>query len=502
MSIKKNIAANYFGQFYVAIIGILLVPVYVSYMGAEAYGLVGFYVTLQAWFMLLDMGFTPTMARETSRYVGGALSDIELRNILRTLEGIFAVIAVLGTGLMLFATNSIATQWLRVNDLSIAKVVESLILISLIISLRWMSGLYRGVIKGFEQIVWLNGFNVAISTVRFVFVVPVLVYIGTAPTIFFGYQLLVSVAEIILLLLKGYALLPRVETTAINWDWKHLRGTIRFSLSHAFAGMVWVIATQTDKLIISGLISLSDFAYFTLAVLVASGVMIVTRPISGAILTRMTILHAEEDQVKLISLYRGATQMVAVISIPLVLIMSVFPQQVLFVWTGDYELASKVSSILALYAVGNGVMVLAAFPYLLQYAKGELGLHLIGNAIFVILFIPALYFLVKAYGMQGAGYAWITSNVLFFLLYVPIVHNKFAKGMHLKWLTFDIGTVAVPPLCFILITVMWVQVPSDRVGLAIFIFAVLIGTLFFSLIGAEKFRKFIKSRYFPRSQKV
>ena len=120
MSIKKNIAANYFGQFYVAIIGILLVPVYVSYMGAEAYGLVGFYVTLQAWFMLLDMGFTPTMARETSRYVGGALSDIELRNILRTLEGIFAVIAVLGTALMLFATNSIATQCLKVNELSLS----------------------------------------------------------------------------------------------------------------------------------------------------------------------------------------------------------------------------------------------------------------------------------------------------------------------------------------------------------------------------------------------
>src|SRR3989338_8904498 len=124
MSIKKNIAANYFGQFYVAIIGILLVPVYVSYMGAEAYGLVGFYVTLQAWFMLLDMGFKPTMARKTARYVGGALSDIELQNIFRTLEGIFAVIAVLGTGLMLFATNSIATQWLKVNELSLSEVVD------------------------------------------------------------------------------------------------------------------------------------------------------------------------------------------------------------------------------------------------------------------------------------------------------------------------------------------------------------------------------------------
>ena len=56
MSLKRNILANYVGQLYVTLIGILLVPMYVKYMGAEAYGLVGFYAMLQAWFMLLDMG--------------------------------------------------------------------------------------------------------------------------------------------------------------------------------------------------------------------------------------------------------------------------------------------------------------------------------------------------------------------------------------------------------------------------------------------------------------
>ena len=31
-------------------------PLYIKYMGAEAYGLVGFFTMLQAWFGLLDMG--------------------------------------------------------------------------------------------------------------------------------------------------------------------------------------------------------------------------------------------------------------------------------------------------------------------------------------------------------------------------------------------------------------------------------------------------------------
>ena len=71
MSLKRNILANYASQLYVTIIGIVMVPLYIKYMGSEAYGLVGFFSMLQAWFGLLDMGLTPTMSREAARFNGG-----------------------------------------------------------------------------------------------------------------------------------------------------------------------------------------------------------------------------------------------------------------------------------------------------------------------------------------------------------------------------------------------------------------------------------------------
>ena len=77
MSVKRNIVANYAGQLYATLIGILLVPLYVRYMGVEAYGLVGFFTMLQGWFMLLDMGLTPTLGREAARFKGGAIDALE-----------------------------------------------------------------------------------------------------------------------------------------------------------------------------------------------------------------------------------------------------------------------------------------------------------------------------------------------------------------------------------------------------------------------------------------
>ena len=48
MSLKKNILASYVSQTYVTLIGIVMVPVYVKYMGVEAYGLVGIFTMLRA----------------------------------------------------------------------------------------------------------------------------------------------------------------------------------------------------------------------------------------------------------------------------------------------------------------------------------------------------------------------------------------------------------------------------------------------------------------------
>src|SRR5882672_10326248 len=118
MSLRRNILSNYAGQIYATLIGIVMVPTYVKYMGAEAYGLVGFFAMLQAWFQLLDVGLTPTMSRETSRYRGGATDALSLRRLLRALEGIFIAVALLGAAAIIAGADSITSQWLKVQQLA------------------------------------------------------------------------------------------------------------------------------------------------------------------------------------------------------------------------------------------------------------------------------------------------------------------------------------------------------------------------------------------------
>lgn len=439
-ALRRNIFASYASQIYVTMAGIAMVPLYIQYMGAEAYGLVGFFAMLQAWFNLLDMGLTPTMARESARFNGGAISLLEYRRLARALEGVFAVVAIVG-GVFLFSlAQPIATQWLNASELPVNELTHALQIMALIVALRWMCGLYRGVITGAERLVWLSGFSSLIATARFVLILPILMFVSASPKAFFSFQLGVALLELAGLALMAYRLLPVIpKGERIRWQWAPLKPVLKFSLSIAFTSSVWVLVTQTDKLLLSKILPLSEYGYFTVVVLVASGIMVVTGPISSAIMPRMARLQAEGQHEQLLAVYRQATQLVTVLAIPVALVLALCSRQVLWAWTGDAVLADKAGPVLSLYAVGYGFLAVGAFPYYLQYAKGDLRLHLIGNALFMLLLIPSVIWAATHHGMTGAGWAWLIANAVYFFCWTPLVHRKFAPGMHGGWLLVDIG---------------------------------------------------------------
>jgi O-antigen/teichoic acid export membrane protein len=442
LSLKRNILANYVSQIYVTLIGIVVLPLYIKYMGAEAYGLVGFFAMLQMWFNLLDMGLTPTMARETARFRGGATDALSYRRLVRALEGVFLTVALLGGGAMFLAAGYIARDWLQTTQLSIDEVKTAVQLMASIVAMRWMCGLYRGAISGSERLVWLGWYNSFIATLRFIGVLLVLKFIGVTPTIFFIYQFCMAMVELVCLLYYAYRLLPIIpDGMRVPWSWTPLKPVFKFSLTIAFTSSVWILVTQTDKLVLSKLLPLAEYGYFTLAVLVGSGVIVISGPVSVAIMPRMAKLEAEGNHTGLIRVYRQATQLVAVIAGAASVTVTFCAESLLWAWTGDKVLAHQAAPILILYTIGNAILVVSAFPYYLQYAKGDLKLHLIGNAVFVVLLIPSIIWAASKYGGVGAGYVWLFTNLLSFVAWLPIVHRKFAPGLNLKWYFQDIAII-------------------------------------------------------------
>ena len=415
-------------------------------MGAEAYGLVGFFTMLQAWFNLLDMGLTPTVARETARFKGGATDALSYLRLLRGLQIIFCAIALLGGGVIFAFSGVIATHWLKVQTLPPAQVQLALQLMAVGVALRWMSGLYRGCISGAEHLIWLGVFNALIASLRFLGIIPILILIDSSPKTFFIYQTTIAALEFLGLLLKTKKINPKLSKNEfIGWQPKTLTKTLRenleLSLSIAFTSFAWVIVSHTDKLLLSKFLSLSDYGYFTLATLAASAVLLITGPISSALLPRMTRLQAENKEKELISLYCNATQLGTVIATSTCMMLVFFPEEIIFSWTGDKNLSAHVAPILQAYALGNFVIALATFPYDLQLVKGNMKKHLQGNIIFIFFWIPSIVWSTLKYQATGAAYTWLILNGLYFFLWLPLVHRQFIENFHWKWIFQNIAPI-------------------------------------------------------------
>ena len=85
-SIQWNIAANYFGQGWTALMGLIFLPVYIQYLGMAAFGLIGFHATLHAWLSFAGNVLGPVANREVARFSADPKENQVIWNRLRSLE--------------------------------------------------------------------------------------------------------------------------------------------------------------------------------------------------------------------------------------------------------------------------------------------------------------------------------------------------------------------------------------------------------------------------------
>lgn len=462
-------------------------------MGPEAYGLVGFFTMLQAWFNLLDLGMSPTLAREASILRGGASNILDHLKLLRAMQVIFTAIAIIGGGALYSGSAFIAADWLKTSQLPLNMVQGCIELIALCVALRWISGLYRAYITGAERLVWLGLWNSFIATLRFLGVLPFLIYYDNSTLLFFQYQFFVAIIELIGLVVMTKKLVPSIPIgSEVGWNLmallKSTSTILRFSIGVAFTSSVWVLITQLDKLLLSKLLPLSEYGYFTLAVLAASGVMMLAGPITNAVMPRITYMQAKGDAIGAINLYRLVTQIVSIVVIPATLMLGFFPYEILLIWTGDSIAAKSAYKVLALYAFGNGFLVVGSLPLLLQYAKGDIRLHVIGNLGYVLILIPLLIYGTIKFGLIGAGWAWLGANAFSFLVWTAVVHKKFMPGLHLRWIVQDVSVIclfALVGVAFVKIFIYW---PQERIDALICLVGSSASLLVFSSLGSSHLR--------------
>jgi O-antigen/teichoic acid export membrane protein len=470
-NLRKTLLVSYATQAYISLIGIFLMPLYLRYLGAEAFGLVGLYVMLQAWILVLDMGLTSALTREMSRFRAGTLIAEDAAVRLFSLEFVQGVVAVTIVGVLWVASGWVGGIWLSAVHLSENTLAHCITLIGFAVALRWLAGLHRAALMGLERHDWVNGLSVGFATLRFVGVVPLLMYISGSPVHFFAFQAGASLLELFVFATVVHRLVPGRVGSLTNW--RALAAILPMVGSMSFLVVIWVVVTQVDKLILSGLLPLKEYGYFTLAVTAAGGVLVLMPPLNQVIQPRLIILAERGDETNLVELYRLSSQLSVIAFVGLGGGLAFFAEPVLRVWSGSNEAAQAAAPVLFWYGLANAVVGILALPFMLQFAKGALRLHVLGNLILLVTLVPALVFAALHWGARGAGQVYFIANLLFLLFWVPLVHRYFLPILAWRWLLRDtlpialvmLGSLAIaaqllPASLATLETLLWVSMAT------------------------------------------
>ncbi|UXY14479.1 oligosaccharide flippase family protein [Chitiniphilus purpureus] len=425
----KNVFANYAGQIFITAMGILIAPYYVSQLGVEAYGIVGFSIMLQGWFVLIDMGLSPTLGRASACFHAKQLGHHEMSTLFVTIERAFWLMGGLVFLGLVAASGRIGADWLKAEHLPFQTVQWSIGIIAAMLASRWLTSLYRGGLTGFELHIWINKFNFMFGILRYVLVIPLL-WIYPSILVFLFFQLLVSIIEAFSFRSK---LLAQIKPQAVDFSIDVLRSNLSFAGSLAFTTVVWLLVTQLDKFLLSGLMPLKEYGYFTLAISAAAGVQTALAPLQTVLQPRFNILFAQGERNAFLALYQLGVDVIMTIAIPLLCLLVFFSEGLLWIWTGKPDIVESASFYLRWYGVGNVFVAVLVLPYFLQFASGKMAYHLRVNIFYALIAIPAL--VLAAYSRQGHGTAlvWAFGNGIMALLWPLFIHSKFLPEIKSYW---------------------------------------------------------------------
>ena len=446
--VRFNILANISGQAWVILLAIAVTPFYIRLLGIEAYALVAFYMVLQSVLQLVDLGLSPTVSREIARSAGR--HDADLGRFVVTLERWYWALAATMGALLFFALPGISAWWLRPEHLTPGEMADAARVFALLALIQWPVTFYQSGLVGLQRQVALNAMQIPFSTLASV---GGLMFIWLGPrsvATLLAWHAGAQLCQLIVMHLYFWAHIG-VPRNAAHGSLAVLRDHWRFSLGMSGISLTGVVLTHLDKIILSRLLPLQVFGHYSLAATVARGLYVLITPVFNAYFPRLSGLVAQGDAPSLRLCYRTATQVMAVLVLPLAALVAAFSEDILLVWLRDAALAASAAPLASLLVAGTCLNGLMNVPFALQLAHGNTRIGLTINAGLLVLLVPSIIFATGHFGAAGGAAMWLLANFVYLLVGLPVTHKLLLQTGSREWALHDVLPPAAASFAVVLL---------------------------------------------------
>lgn len=410
------------------VVALLVVPLYIRYLGIEAYGLIGFYLLLLSSAQLVELGVGTSVARRVAQLRSReAPAEVIRRLAIRVGSRYGLVVAALA--LLVFGPlRPLLVQYVEAESLSAGAISYAIALMGGAVTAHLALNYLTNLLLGLEQHLTVSGLRFAqVGALQLMGVGVVLLVpdIGA----YFLWQLIgawLLVLFALLLATRAYRRLPKGDPGAEEIP------TLERDVTAGVAGVTLLgfAFSQVDRIALSGAVPLSEFGYYSLAFSVVNAVNVLVAPTFSILLPAIS-RRAERGVAAVWDLYRDAHWVTLALLLPAIATLVFLPATALWAWTGDRELAMLCAPLVQLLAVGALAQGLTNPPWLVQLGMGRTGAEVLFHLVLVVLTPLAVLAAVDYWSLSGAALAVASAHVLHLLVSASYVDLRFFRRLPL-----------------------------------------------------------------------
>ncbi|HEV2035665.1 MAG TPA: oligosaccharide flippase family protein [Candidatus Dormibacteraeota bacterium] len=413
----KNIAYNVSGQVLLIVLSLVAVKFVFRQLGADSLAIILASLTLATILSAtLDLGISSLTVREVSAH---ATVDPEyVRRVIGTATLFYWLIFIVLAFIVYLLAPWIVDRWIHIGLLDSAVATNTLRVLGIASLVALPRSLYTSVLRGLERMEFNNGIDVAVTAFQQLGTLAILAFGGGLVGIAYWFTVcfvagIIAYVVVIARFLGWRVLLPTFSAEVIHRNLAYATGMFIVSA-------VAPIHLQADRLLVSKLLPLANFGFYTTASrLVGAGTLPMTA-VSQAALPSFSALVRANDRSKLSSQYRklqdllcfGAVVIFAGICFTALPLLSVvFTREVsntLFWPTGVLCLGSYLNATLQI-------------PYMVVLAVGRPMIVAKANFLGLFAVLPTAVVLTYFFGLVGAALTLVVLDLWIYAYMMPRV---------------------------------------------------------------------------------
>jgi O-antigen/teichoic acid export membrane protein len=405
----------------------------------EAYGLVGFYGTLIGSLSILDLGLSNTLSRELARSNSLSTPSSNIKSLVYSLEFIYWSMGFLIGILVVLLAPFIANHWVRAENLPTQTVEHSIMIMGCLIAFQWPQSLYNGGLMGLQKQVTFNLVTTILSTIKSVGVIFILKYITVSVIGFFIWQMVLTILTVLILKKLLWFYLPKSEIKA-RFSILEINNIKKFALGMTGISIATFCLSQVDKIVLSKILTLTDYGYYTLAWTVGTSVLMVVSIFGNTLFPKITEIVARNDKEEMIISFHRFNRLIVSAVAPIGLLLCVFSKEILYIWTGNIIISNTLWFAVTVLTAGSLCNSFMHIIYYKMLAHGITKFTFIQNVIATLILTPLLFWLTYRWSFNGATIVWFLLNLSYNIICIPLVCKLYFIDIKINDIYFkDIG---------------------------------------------------------------